>query len=141
MNADGSGKRNLTRNPANDAAVPPGRRTGGGGSGFVNRDGRPEAHVMNADRERSASLTVHTGPLKVAKRSWTMDRPPGLLPLLGCVDPSAWPGHVRRPGAKIERPAASAFSSRHVERPRRKSAPRRHSNSGRRCSLGLTVGR
>ena len=57
MNADGSGKRNPLRNPANDGSPswsPDGRRIG-----FVsNRDGRPEAHVMNADGSGQRSLTV-----------------------------------------------------------------------------------
>ena len=55
MNADGSGKRNLTRNPAQDGSPswsPDGRRIA-----FVsNRDGRLEAHVMNADGSGQRSL-------------------------------------------------------------------------------------
>jgi Tol biopolymer transport system component len=55
MNADGSGKRNLTRNAASDSRPswsPDGRKIA-----FVsNRDGRLEAHVMNADGSGQRSL-------------------------------------------------------------------------------------
>jgi TolB protein len=57
MNADGSGKRNLTRHPAQDGRSswsPDGRRIA-----FISdRDGRLEAHVMNADGSGQRSLTV-----------------------------------------------------------------------------------
>ena len=57
MNADGSGKRNLTRNPAQDGSPswsPDGRRIA-----FVsNRNGRPEAHVMKADGSGQRSLAI-----------------------------------------------------------------------------------
>ena len=57
MNADGSGKRNLTRHPARDGRPswsPDGRRIA-----FVSdRDGRLEAHVMNADGSGQRSLTL-----------------------------------------------------------------------------------
>ena len=55
MNADGSGKRNLTRNAAWDSRPswsPDGRKIA-----FVSdRDGRLEAHVMNADGSGQRSL-------------------------------------------------------------------------------------
>jgi TolB protein len=57
MNADGSNQRNLTRNPAKDVRPswsPDGRRIA-----FVSdRDGRLEAHVMNADGSGQRSLTL-----------------------------------------------------------------------------------
>jgi Tol biopolymer transport system component len=57
MNADGSGKRNLTRNPAQDGSPswsPDGRRIA-----FVsNRDGRDGGiYVMNADGSGQRRLT------------------------------------------------------------------------------------
>jgi TolB protein len=56
MNADGSGLRNLTRNPARDLRPswsPDGRRIA-----FVSdRDGRLDAYVMNADGSNQRSLT------------------------------------------------------------------------------------
>ena len=57
MNADGSGKRNLMRNPAKD--VRPSWSPDGRKIAFVSdRDGRLEAHVMNADGSGQRSLTV-----------------------------------------------------------------------------------
>jgi Tol biopolymer transport system component len=61
MNADGSGKRNLTRNPAQDGSPswsPDGRRIA-----FVsNRDGRDGGiYVMNADGSGQRSLTTRGG--------------------------------------------------------------------------------
>ena len=59
MNADGSGQRNLTRDPAQDgdpAWSPDGRKIA-----FVsNRDGHYEVYVMNADGSGQRSLTART---------------------------------------------------------------------------------
>ena len=56
MNADGSGQRRLTRNPAGDSAPvwsPDGRRIA-----FVSeRDGNPEIYVMNTDGSGQRKLT------------------------------------------------------------------------------------
>ena len=60
MNADGSGQRNLTRNPANDSDPtwsPDGRRLA-----FVSdRDGDLEVYVMNADGSGQRRMTHRGG--------------------------------------------------------------------------------
>ena len=60
MNANGSGQRNLTRNPGNDADPawsPDGRKIA-----FVsNRDGNDEIYVMNADGSGQRRL-AHRSP-------------------------------------------------------------------------------
>ena len=56
MDADGSGPRNLTQNPAND--VRPAWSPDGRSIAFVSRrDGNSEIYVMNADGSRKRNLT------------------------------------------------------------------------------------
>src|SRR5687767_14976142 len=88
MNADGSGQRSLTRNPANDADPawsPNGRKLA-----FVsNRDGRYGVYIMNADGsgQRSVAQRSPEAPLVARRR-----RPDGVVDPVRC---GAW--IARRP--------------------------------------------
>ena len=70
MNADGSGQRNLTRNPARDDEPvwsPDGRKIA-----FVSRrDGKPEVYVMNADGSGQRNLTRNPG--RDSAPAWSPD--------------------------------------------------------------------
>jgi Tol biopolymer transport system component len=70
MNADGSGQRNLTRNPARDDEPvwsPDGRKIA-----FVSRrDGKPEVYVMHADGSGQRNLTRNPG--RDSAPAWSAD--------------------------------------------------------------------
>ena len=70
MNADGSGQRNLTRNPARDdepAWSPDGRKLA-----FVSRrDGKPDVYVMNTDGSGQRNLTRN--PARDSAPAWSPD--------------------------------------------------------------------
>ena len=79
MNADGSGKRNLTRNPGNDgprlgpAWSPDGRKIT-----FVSdRDGTYEVYVMNADGSGQRRLTHRGSDLSSPQTRPLPDSSPG----------------------------------------------------------------
>jgi TolB protein len=70
MNADGSGPRNLTRNPGNDGGVggisgaawsPDGRRILFASTRDTRDDDNPELYVMNADGSNMRRLTRRPG--------------------------------------------------------------------------------
>ena len=61
MNADGSGRRNLTRDPAGDSTFawsPDGRKI----AFATTRDGNFEVYVMNADGSGQQNLTRNPAP-------------------------------------------------------------------------------
>jgi Tol biopolymer transport system component len=68
MNADGSGQRSLTRDPASDVQAawsPDGRRI----AFSSDRDGNDEIYVMNADGSGQRNLTP--GPTGGASPAWS----------------------------------------------------------------------